>query len=496
MDMVNAIKRTLNTTTTENGAIAYSSTLNAVLDLFALGGAYRNRPEADVISLFAKAFEENEELAMKCLFWLRDARGGAGERRFFRICMRWLADNHYDAAYRNMSYISTYGRYDDLYTFVDTPMQEAAMSYLALTLKADNKLDYPTLAGKWAKSCNTSSAESRRLGEITRKYLLLSPRNYRKLLSKLRKRLNVLERLLSSKSFDEIDFGKIPSKAGLMYSHCFANREELKERYAEFLSSGKKVNASVLYPYECAKKAQEVARLPKTAAERIAVNTYWENLPDYIGEANASDFMCVCDTSASMTWSQRNNIYPIDIASSLAIYFAERAKGPFHNHYISFSSRPQLIEVNGTDFVDKVMRIKRADLCDNTNLAAVFELLLNIALSGGVAKEDFIKKLVIISDMEIDAATGIYRGVDNKEQFLVSTMEAIRKFWESKTDYPFPQLYYWNVNARNDRILSLGPDVSYVSGASPAILKQILSGKTNWELCLETITSDRYAPIH
>ena len=57
MDMVNAIKRTLNTTTTENGATAYSSTLNAVLDLFALGGAYRNRPEADVVNLFAKAFE-------------------------------------------------------------------------------------------------------------------------------------------------------------------------------------------------------------------------------------------------------------------------------------------------------------------------------------------------------------------------------------------------------------------------------------------------------
>ena len=206
--------------------------------------------------------------------------------------------------------------------------------------------------------------------------------------------------------------------------------------------------------------------------------------------------MCVCDTSASMTWSQRNNIYPIDIASSLAIYFAERAKGPFHNHYISFSSRPQLIEVKGTDFVDKVMRIKKADLCENTNLAGVFELLLNIALSGGVAKEDFVKKLVIISDMEIDAATGVYRGVNDREQFLVKTMETIRKFWESKTDYPFPQLYYWNVNARNDRVLSLGPDVSYVSGASPAILKQILSGKTNWELCLETITSERYAPIH
>ena len=134
-------------------------------------------------------------------------------------------------------------------------------------------------------------------------------------------------------------------------------------------------------------------------------------------------------------------------------------------------------------------------MCENTNLAAVFELLLNIALSGAVTKEDFIKRLVIISDMEIDAATGVRR-TNDREQLLVSTMEGIRKFWESKTDYPFPQLYYWNVNARNDRVLSLGPDVSYVSGASPAILKQILSGKTNWELCLETITSERYAPIH
>ena len=210
--------------------------------------------------------------------------------------------------------------------------------------------------------------------------------------------------------------------------------------------------------------------------------------------------MCVCDTSGSMTW-RAINPKPIDVATSLAMYFAERAKGPFHNHYISFASRPQLIEIVGRDFVEKINRIRNTNLCDNTNLEAVFNLLLNIAKSG-IPAEDFVKNLFIISDMEIDKATNEIRysgslyDIDRENyNGFKSLMERIRDNWERQTDIPFPQLYYWNVNARNNTVLSLGPDVSYISGASPAILKQVLSGKTGWELCLETLLSDRYKVI-
>ncbi len=500
--MLNSIKKELNKKLTENYASAYSSTLNKVLDLFAFGAAYRNKSDEDMIALFECALDENKELAMKCLFWIRDVRGGAGERHFFRVCMKWLAETYPDWAREVMIHIPDFGRFDDLYCFVDTPLQQEALALIGKYLYIDVNETFPSLCAKWAKSCNASSKETRRLGRLTADAMNLTYHQYQKMLAKIRNRLNVIERLMSDGRWDEIEFEKVPSNAGLRYSHCFSIREELKERYAEFIAKPEsKVNAATLYPYDCACRATRVCHSAMNEPERVAVNKYWENLPDYIGDNDASNFMCVCDTSGSMTWGN-SNPKPIDVATSLAMYFAERAKGPFHNHYISFASRPQLIKIVGRDFVEKVQRIRETNLCDNTNLEAVFNLLLSVAKCG-IPAEDFVKKLFIISDMEIDQATNeisysgsFYdRGPESYNGFK-SLMERIRENWERQTDIPFPQLYYWNVNARNNTVLSLGPDVSYISGASPAILKQVLSGKSNWELCLETLLSERYSSIH
>lgn len=499
--MLNSIKKELNKKFTENYASAYSSTLNKVLDLFAFGAAYRNRSDEDMIALFECALDENKELAMKCLFWIRDVRGGAGERHFFRVCMKWLAETYPDWAREVMIYIPDFGRFDDLYCFVDTPLQQEAIAFIGKHLYIDINETFPSLCAKWAKSCNASSKETRRLGRLTADAMNLTYHQYQKMLAKIRNRLNVIERLMSDGRWDEIEFEKVPSNAGLRYSHCFSIREELKERYAEFIAKPEsKVNAATLYPYDCACRATRVCHSAMNDPERVAVNKYWENLPDYIGDNDASNFMCVCDTSGSMTWGN-SNPKPIDVATSLAMYFAERAKGPFHNHYISFASRPQLIKIVGRDFVEKVQHIRETNLCDNTNLEAVFNLLLSIA-KRGIPAEDFVKKLFIISDMEIDQATNeisysgsFYdRGPESYNGFK-SLMERIRENWERQTDIPFPQLYYWNVNARNNTVLDLDKDVSYISGASPAILKQVLSGKTGWELCLETLLSDRYKVI-
>ena len=395
-------------------------------------------------------------------------------------------------------YIPDFGRFDDLYCFVDTPLQQEALALIGKYLYIDVNETFPSLCAKWAKSCNASSKETRRLGRLTADEMNLTYHQYQKMLAKIRNRLNVIERLMSDGRWDEIEFEKVPSNAGLRYSHCFSIREELKERYAEFIAKPEsKVNAATLYPYDCACRATRVCHSAMNDPERVAVNKYWENLPDYIGDNDASNFMCVCDTSGSMTWGN-SNPKPIDVATSLAMYFAERAKGPFHNHYISFASRPQLIKIVGRDFVEKVQHIRETNLCDNTNLEAVFNLLLSVA-KRGIPAEDFVKKLFIISDMEIDQATNEIEYCYDREtesyDHFKSLMERIRDNWERQTDIPFPQLYYWNVNARNNTVLSLGPDVSYISGASPAILKQVLSGKTGWELCLETLLSDRYKVI-
>lgn len=127
---MNGLKNATNFCYTENHAITHRTTKSMLLDMFSMCAAYRSRSEADCILLFKNAYEENPEYALKCLFWCRDIRGGAGERRFFRVCMNWLAKNDTEAARRNMPYIPIYGRYDDLYCLVDTPLEEEAFKML------------------------------------------------------------------------------------------------------------------------------------------------------------------------------------------------------------------------------------------------------------------------------------------------------------------------------------------------------------------------------
>lgn len=200
--LLNAMKAQNAQAVTENGGRTYNTTMNGLMDLFALGAAYRSRDEADVINLFLKAFNEDEIYAMKCLFYIRDVRGGQGERRFFRTVMRWLANNRPNAARRNLQNVAEFGRWDDLYAFVGTPLEEAAFGIMYHQLALDVSCQTPSLLAKWLKSENTSSATSRQLAGITRRHFHMTSRQYRKTLSTLRAKINIVERLMSENRWD------------------------------------------------------------------------------------------------------------------------------------------------------------------------------------------------------------------------------------------------------------------------------------------------------
>lgn len=493
--LLNGLQENTNFKYTENGAVAHKSTLDALYDMYGLGGAYRSRNESDKILLFKNAYEENPLYALKCLFYLRDVLEGQGEREFFRVCLHWLAKENPEVVRHNLENIPTFGRWDDLYCLVGTPVEDDMFAVIKTQLVLDIQSDTPSLLAKWLKSENTSSEESCLLGSKTRKYLKMTHKQYRKTLSFLRTKINVLEKLMSENRWEEIKFDKIPSRAGLIYKNAFA-RHDVNKRYEEFANSADtKVNAKALYPYECVEKALALrvgygkhAYLPAPEnIDRLMINKYWENLTDWFNsqELNA---LCMVDTSGSM-WGR-----PINVAIALGLYCAERAKGPFAGHYMSFSSRPQLIKTNGIDFCDKVLRIFKTNLIDNTNLVAAFDLLLTTAIENFCSQEDLPKNLIIISDMEIDSATG-YGWPYNKNYVKVeTTMEEVRRKWEEK-GYKMPHLIYWNVDARNDTILDSGPDVTYVSGFSPVIFQTIMSGKKGKDLMMEKLNSSRYECI-
>lgn len=496
-ELLKNLKEQNNKTFTQNGAVTYKSTLTKLYDLFAQGAAMRGSNEDACVLMFKNAYEENPSMALKCLFYLRDIRGGQGERRFFRLCIKWLAMRHATEMEHLIKYVPEYGRYDDLFELFDTPVEAQMMGYIKYII--DKNEDH--LVYKWMPSINTSSRNTQERGRKFAREFGMTERQYRKMLTEGRKACHLVETLMSQNEWDKIAFDKLPSRAGILYSKAFARREETKERYAAFMSSDKtKVNAGALYPYDVVAKAVDVM-VPRDYyyrrhdvslddPNRLAANKYWENLTDYFNGATLNA-LCVCDTSGSMTSGYFTKIAPIDVAISIALYTAERARGPFHNHFISFSSRPTLIEVEGVDFCDKVARIYRQNLCENTNIEATFDMILNVAFTHGLDQSDLPESIIIVSDMQFDTARG-YRSSPT-----ATLMENIEAKWHAM-GYKMPKLIFWNVNAATGagNIPMKDQDgVTLVSGASPSIFTSIMTGKTGQDLMYEALLAPRYEAI-
>ena len=486
--MLTAMKNSSNFVRTENGALTHKTTNSAVLDMFATGGAMRKRSDEDKILMFKKAYDENPTLALKCLFYLRDVRGGQGERDFFKVCFSWFVENCQVSERtigKLIALIPFYGRWDDLYCLVGTKYENKMFGFMKQQLILDSECKTPSLLAKWLKSENTSSEKSRFLARKTRIAFGISSKQYRILLSENRSKINIVEKLMSQGNWDKIEFDKIPSKAGFKYKNAFARNDVTKARYQEFMKSKTtKVNAGTLYPYEIVNKAtHHIAN----ATERNAINKYWDNLTDYF-KNKSLDAVAVIDTSASMRGT------PLDVACALGIYMAERNKVPFYNHYISFSRKASLMEIEGIDFVDKVRCIYRKNLCENTNIESVFDLIFGLVISKQINPNDIPKNIFIISDMEFDAARGCYSY--SKEKDSVNTlMEKIKSRWNSY-GLQMPHLIFWNVDARQNNIpMKDDGNVSYVSGFSPVLFETVMSGKTGYELMLEKLLSKRYSKI-
>lgn len=474
---------------TENGAVTHDHTKSKVLDMFAMGGSYRNRSDADCINLFINALEENEALAMKCLFYLRDVRGGQGERRFFRVCFKWLCDNNPEAAKRNLEYLSEYGRWDDLiYATAGTKLEDYALFLIKEQLVLDMESKTPSLLAKWLPSENASSHKTRKMAIKVRTYLKMTHKEYRKALAELRKRINIVERLMSENRWDEIEFDKIPSKAGLIYKNAFARRDLIAKKYEAFAKdTDTKVNAKVLYPYDVAHRAFNCYDKDYNSTDRLMIQKYWDNLADYY-KGREENGLAIVDTSGSMSGQ------PLEVAVSLGAYIAERGHGPFANHFITFSSRPELIKFEGVDITDKFHRARKADWEMNTDLESVFKLLLRIAQKENTRPEDMPTRLYILSDMEFDGCLTDDWYSHSSQDEVETLLEKIAREWK-EAGYELPPVVFWNLNARQNNIPAMGGRFSYVSGFSPVMIEQILSGVDGYDLMLMKLMSERYTVI-
>ena len=491
--MLNYLKQEANRTYTENGAVTNRSTGSELLDLFAAVGALRRADEQEITDRFLRAWTEDKDLAMKLLFYARDVRGGLGERRVFRAVLRWLAVNEPKSLVKNLPLIAEYGRWDDAVTLLDSPVKAAVVDLLKEQLDKDQEAlkqeDAPvSLLGKWLPSINAHNEETVRLGRLLAKELGLSEREYRKILSALRARIRILENNLREKDYS-FDYVKQPSKAMFKYRKAFARND--RERYTEFLQRVQKGEATLhtgtLLPYELVDPYLggngRSFLMPLTPEEAQTLNTTWAALEDFATDENA---LAIVDTSGSMYWS--NSPKPASVALSLGLYFAERAKGPFRNHFIEFSAHPELIELKGEAFVEKLRYISSFNEVANTNLEAVFELILSAAVKNNVSQEDLPQKLYIISDMEFDAC------MDNASATI---FENARKRY-AKHGYELPQIVFWNVESRNHQqpVTMNDRGVVLVSGCSPRIFSMAMEGVLDpYAFMLSVLNTERYASI-
>ena len=483
--MLNYLKQEANKTVTENGAATHITTESDCLDLFATIGALRRESDSEIVTRFIRAYSENKDIAMKLLFFARDIRGGLGERRVFKVILNWLANNEPKTVRKNLEYVAEYGRFDDLLCLMGTACEKDMLDVLKAQFEADNNAlangGEVSLLAKWLPSVNASSSETVLYAKKIAKHFGLNDASYRKALVALRAHIRIIENNLREKDYS-FDYAKQPSKAMYKYRKAFIRNDG--ERYSQFLdkvTTGEaKLHASTLMPYEI---ITPFFRRNVSDEERKAINTTWISQEDFGDTENA---LAVIDGSGSMYGGA--DPMPATVALSLGIYFAERNKGAFKNHFITFSENPQLVEIKGEDILDKVRYCHGFNEVANTNIQKVFELILDAAKKNSVPQDELPKKLYIISDMEFDYCA---------EDASLTNFEYAKKLF-AEAGYTLPEIVFWNVASRNRQqpVTRNEQGVALVSGCTPRLFSMVASGTMNpHAFMLEVVESERYAKI-
>lgn len=454
------------TARTWNGDAAHATTWDPHVDLFGAVGSLR-KDQGRVLQLFRNALAKDEDLAVRIALWARDVRGGAGERQSFRTILKWLASNRVDIANQVVFKISEVGRWDDLLELIGTSAQEAAVREIGAALHAGNQL-----CAKWMPRKGP-------VANTLRKEFMLTPKQYRKLLVSL---TNVVESKMCAKQWSEIDFGKLPALASARYQKAFErNAPGQYKKYEKALEAGTaKINAGAIFPHDVVKAA--------VRGNDVVSSAQWAALPNYMEGADER-VLAMSDVSGSMgcglggEWGATTTC--MDVSIALGMYCAERAPGPFKDHFITFDSRPVLHQIRGKSLREKYEDVRRHGGL-STNVDAAFDLVLKSAVANKVPESDMPTVILILSDMQFNQGAGSWNKTANTRQ--------TEKF--RKAGYKVPKLIYWNLNAAagNHPITIHDSGAAIVSGFSPAILKAVMTADKcdPVSVMLNAVTGDRY----
>lgn len=460
---------------TANGAVTNASSLNKNVDLFFLAGASRGK---DITSTFAGALVEDSEVAVRVLEWLRDARGGAGERETFRKLFGYLLRSEPALASRVLVKAPALGRWDDVLISFGTSIEREGLRMIAAALNAGDGL-----CAKWMPR---QGAEANKI----RSYMKLTPKAYRKLLVGLS---NTVEQKMCAQEWSEITYSHVPSVAAGRYQKAFLKHDPAGYGvYKEKLVTGEaKINASVAYPYDVIRSLQH--------GDKDVAIAQWNALPNYL-EGSDENIMPVVDVSGSMTSVASGSVTALDVAISLGLYVSERMGGVFKDTFMTFSGSPEMLKLKG-DLAQRYSQMSKSNWQMNTDIGAVFKLILSSAVKHKVDQKEMPTKILILSDMEFDqcVTTGSTGGrghyASGGSAVSVSAMEFIEKEYAA-AGYKVPQVVFWNLNGRagNSPVTYNKVGAALVSGFSPSIVKSVLGGEemTPISIMLKTVMIEKY----
>lgn len=441
-----------NKTVNSCGIPAYQSTGTSVLDLFSKIGGLRGK-DAEAISLFKNAILEDEKLALATTLYARDAREGLGERQIFRSVLTFLAKNYPSTLTpKFLDAVVAVGRWDDLFCLLGTNLAIGILEMIKTQLNKDIRSAKPSLLAKWLPSENTSSKKTKALANQIRTFLGFTPKKYRLTLSNLRAKLKIVEREMSANRWESIDYKIVPSRANMLYNPAFLRHDETRRRtFLTKVSKGEvKMNTKTLYPYEI------FQRLGVNLSD-VDATTFWNALPNYVEGENS--ILVMADVSGSM-YRGGSNIAPIAVATSLAVYFAQRNKGAWQNLCVTFTDKPKFITFNNYSSLQHAKDLIMKDVGYSTNLNAAFDLILSHAKKNNVPQSDMPKALVVISDMQMNSGG------------QVDMNKIIQKY--ETAGYTPPVLVWWDVNAYKSHVDTAQKNVVFVSGYASTVFKDLI----------------------
>lgn len=468
---------------------------NCVINFYAKAGFLRYEKDEVIINIFMDAYNENPVQAMKLLFFLRDKENGLGERRVFRVIIKHLAsmDSSYLAS--NVHLIPVYGRWDDLYSLFDTNLQGKAIGLIRKQISIDLKAKEPSTMCKWLKSENASSKESKELAKITRTALDLSSKEYRKLLTLLRKRVNIVEQDMSRNNWSKINYEKLNISSLNRYRKAFIRHD--KNRFLDYVntlenkSEKEKEIKEELYPYDIV----EMMCNDKCNSMKKELNNKWKDIKNYKIKDSGDTVVCLALTKRNINNKRKTPLFLAGVSTIL--YLLEKNKGKYKDHVLVNVPYPNLKRIKSTDLAGRINETAKISAADEVNIESILDIVLFGAIKNGINNEEIPKRILFMFDSNCKFSNMINK--DAKE-YLISDSECkrIKSKW-IKSGYEMPKLCFWRIDSYNDnaKVLEDGKGFQYASGYSDEIFKFFINGEkvTCSSMMEDVINNERYKAV-